>query len=98
MRLTAIPPARPLRSGTYPTQGPGAVRPHAPSVAGGNSITWDNNGNMTAGNGRTIAWDGENRPASITQGAAVVSFIYGPDGSRLRKIYNPGGGAPVKTS
>ncbi|MDH3597847.1 MAG: hypothetical protein OEM93_23675 [Rhodospirillales bacterium] len=37
---------------------------------------------MLRGAGRTIAYDGENRPVDIDG----VAFVYGPDGDRLKKI------------
>lgn len=52
-------------------------------------IAWDAAGNMLTSRGRSFAWDGENRPASITVtsslGDTTVSFAYGPDGERIRK-------------
>jgi RHS repeat-associated protein len=69
----------------YPTAGPTAVRPHAPIKVGGVAYSYDANGNTTAGGGRSYDWDGENRPTRITQGATVMSLVYGPDGTRLKK-------------
>lgn len=70
----------------YPT---GNVRPHAPTSVGGQTLGWDQNGNMTSGRGRTFKWDGENRPAWIKMGAGpsakTTFFDYGPDGGRVRK-------------
>jgi YD repeat-containing protein len=41
----------------YPPSGPTSVRPHAVSTAGSSSYSYDNNGNMTSGAGRTIDYD-----------------------------------------
>ncbi|MEQ1901898.1 MAG: RHS repeat-associated core domain-containing protein, partial [Devosia sp.] len=76
---------------TYPTQGSSAVRPHAVSSAGSWAFTYDANGNQTqrlvsAVADRTIAWDGDNRPISVTNPSGTVTYLYGPDGSRLKKI------------
>ncbi|MDQ0473539.1 RHS repeat-associated core domain-containing protein [Labrys wisconsinensis] len=71
---------------TYPAQGPAAVRPHAVTAAGSFTFTYDDNGNMLAGANRTYVWDGENRPISITVGTSTSTFVYGPDGVRLKKI------------
>ncbi len=64
-------------------------RPHAPLTIAGEALSWDAAGNMTAGRGRQITWDGINRPSQITVGtggaAQTVDFAYGPDGSRWRK-------------
>ena len=51
---------------TYPTSGSSSVRPHAVTGAGTNTYAYDANGNMTSGAGRTITYDHENRPISIT--------------------------------
>lgn len=71
--------------GTYTYPAPTAPRPHAPVTINGEPISWDAGGNLSAGRGRTLVWDGENRPASITLGGATVAMTYGPDGERLRK-------------
>ncbi len=71
---------------TYPTSGPSSVRPHAVTTAGPNSYTYDANGNMETGAGRTIAWNYENKPLTITQGATTTTFVYDGDGGRVKKI------------
>ncbi|WP_020180702.1 RHS repeat-associated core domain-containing protein [Methylopila sp. M107] len=64
-----------------------APRPHAPTSVGGQALTYDANGNMKSGRGRTFTWDGENRPSSIQMGtAAPVTFVYGPEGGRVKKL------------
>ncbi|MGN8119606.1 RHS repeat-associated core domain-containing protein, partial [Labrys sp. 22185] len=77
---------------TYPAQGPNAVRPHAVGVAGTTFFTYDDNGNMLTGHGRTYSWDGMNRPTQIVSAymgespGATSSYFYGPDGSRVKKV------------
>jgi RHS repeat-associated protein len=79
----------------YPTQGAGVIRPHAPTSICGTSVTYDANGNTLSydvdGAGailpRSFAYDGENRPLTITQNANVSSFSYGPDGERATKAF-----------
>jgi RHS repeat-associated protein len=79
----------------YPTQGPTAIRPHAPTSICGTAVTYDANGNTLtydvdgAGSiaSRTIAYDGESRPLSVTQNGNVTRFAYGPDGSRALKVF-----------
>lgn len=70
-----------LGSYTYPVSGPTSVRPHAVSTAGGNAYSYDANGNMIAGAGRTIAYDANNLPTNING----VTFAYDADGMRVRK-------------
>jgi RHS repeat-associated protein len=36
---------------------------------------------------RAIAYDGENRPLTITQNSNAASFVYGPDGERIGKSF-----------
>lgn len=68
----------------YPTAN--ALRPHAPLSVGGSTLSYDANGNMVSGRGRTIRYDGMNRPVSVTLGTTTVTYVYGPDDKRLKKI------------
>jgi uncharacterized protein RhaS with RHS repeats len=78
----------------YPTAGPSAIRPHAPTSICGAAVAYDANGNTTSydvdGSGptppRNFAYDLENRPLSITQNGLVTRFAYGPDGARSLKV------------
>ena len=75
----------------YPAQGAGTVRPHAVLSAGTSSFNYDANGNqLVKSDGgaatRTIAHDAENRPVSVTSGGGAVTYLYGPDGERLKKV------------
>lgn len=72
--------------GTYVYPPAEEPRPHAVSQAGTQAYAYDADGNMVSGGGRTIAYDGDNRPVSITAFGQTVSFVYGPDGARLKKI------------
>ena len=81
----------------YPPPGPTAVRPHAPTSicnvnvtydANGNTLTYDGDGNAGPVSPRTLVYDGENRPITVTQNGNVASFAYGPDGERASKSYN----------
>ena len=68
-------------------------RPHAPASICGAPVAYDANGNTLSydpdGPGplerRSIAYDGENRPVSVTAFGHVASFDYGPDGARAGK-------------
>jgi RHS repeat-associated protein len=81
---------------TYPAAS--AARPHGPATIAGKAQTYDANGNMLTGQGRAFSWDGENRPAVISAYGNTVSFIYGPDGARLKKIKAAVGGKPSETT
>jgi RHS repeat-associated protein len=74
-----------LGSYTYPPSGPGSIRPHAVTTAGANTYGYDNNGNMTSGAGRTLTYDFENRPTSITSGGVTTTMTYDGDGGRVKK-------------
>ena len=70
-------------------------RPHAPASICGAPVSYDANGNTLSydpdGPGplerRSIAYDGENRPVSVTDVGHVASFDYGPDGARAGKSF-----------
>ncbi len=70
---------------TYPTSGGSSVRPHAVTNAGGNSYAYDPNGNMETGAGRTISYDYENRPDSISKNGTTTTMVYDGDGGRVKK-------------
>jgi len=77
----------------------GNAGPHAVIHAGenhgsygsiSNNYSYDNNGNMLTGDGRTIAWTSFNKPESISKNGAVVTFKYGPDRARYYKESSTG--------
>ena len=74
---------------TYPQgivgQPYGPAHPHAVSSAGGISYNYDNNGNLTSGNGRTITWHYDNKPRTITAGGTTVTYVYDYAGQRAKK-------------
>ncbi len=70
------------RVGTYVYPSPGQPRPHAPTTINGGSMTYDPNGNLLTGRGRTYTWDWENLPTQIN----TTQFVYGADRSRLKKL------------
>jgi RHS repeat-associated protein len=62
--------------------------PHA-RVPSGVSYAFDANGNFTLRpGGQSLAWDHENRLQSVVAGSFVETYIYDPDGQRIRKIAN----------
>jgi RHS repeat-associated protein len=62
------------------------ARPHAATVAGANTYTYDDNGNMLSGDGRTITWDVENRVNSVTKNGTTTDYTYDGDGNQVKKI------------
>lgn len=77
---------------------------HPYAVTGVTSISgtyaYDANGNMTSGNGRTITWNDDNLPASISSVSTVAgnntvtgssTFNYGPDMQRYYQSATVGG-------
>ncbi len=50
------------------------------------SYTYDGDGNLTAGAGRTIAYSSFNMPVSITQGTNTITFAHDPDHQRFKQV------------
>ncbi len=83
-----------LCGGTALVYGAGG-RPHAPSSICDTFVAYDANDNTVSydpdGAGpiarRFIAYDGENRPVSVTANGNTASFDYGPDGARVGKSF-----------
>lgn len=71
--------------GSY-TYGSLTVRPHAVTAAGGQTYTYDANGNQTAGDGRTISYTTADQASVITKGSHRVEFSYGSDRERYKRI------------
>ncbi len=77
-----------------PRRQPGPT--HAPTTICGARVTYDANGNTLSydvdGAGiiqpRDFAYDGENRPLTVTQNGNTTTMAYGPDGERSSKNYN----------
>ena len=76
----------------------GVAGPHAViSVTGHGTFTYDANGNLKSGDGRTIAYDNFDRPIQITLSGVTTSFRYSPDGERyLQRTTTPS--APGRTT
>ena len=71
--------------GTGNAAGAGDAGPHAVISAGGNTYAYDDNGNMTSGAGRTIAWTGFNKPRTVADATTATTFDYGPERARIRQ-------------
>jgi hypothetical protein len=52
--------------------------------------TYDAKGNMTAGNGLTVAYASYNKPTSITRGISTIGFSHDPEHQRFQQVA-PGG-------
>jgi RHS repeat-associated protein len=66
--------------------------PHAVTAAGANSYSYDANGNMVGGAGRTILWSSFDKPVSIAGANDSVAFVYGPDNrARVKQTATTGG-------
>lgn len=75
----------------YPPQGEGSVRPHAVSaIPGVGSFSYDANGNLENGAGRSITWKSFDMPFSITKGSQYSEFTYGPEHQRTYQTRNDG--------
>jgi hypothetical protein len=76
--------------GTYSYPAAGSPQPHAVTSIGAGTIStgfsYDANGNLTAGFGRTIGYTAANMPANITQGTRTVSFSLDPDQQRFMQV------------
>lgn len=72
---------------TYPLAG--SSRPHAiQSIAGtvNTSFTYDANGNMLTGNGRSYTYTAANRQKTITSGATTITYNYDDAHQRIRQV------------
>ena len=84
---------------TYNASGANSTRPHAVTKTGtgATAVTYryDANDNLTAGGGRTLTWDAENRPTQIVQAGVTTRFVYDGDGGRVKKTVSTAQNATV---
>lgn len=76
--------------GVYSYNGP---QPHAVSQVGGyvnTTYTYDANGSMTSGNGRTITYHSFNKPKTIAKGGTTDTITYDAHFNRLAKSNGSG--------
>ena len=74
--------------GTGNTNAANDAGPHALiSITGAEAATYayDNNGNNTSGDGRTIDYSTFDKPLQITKGGHTTAFQYGPDRARYKR-------------
>ena len=74
------------RVGEYEYPAVGQPRPHAPKAVAGQASTYDANGNLEHGGGRSPVWDAENRIAQI----GTTHFTYDGTGERIKKVSSEG--------
>lgn len=78
--------------GDYSYPAAGTARPHAVSSIAGTggqpnrSYTYDDNGNMLSGDGRTFVWNAFDMPVSIAKGGNSVSFAYDAEHHRISQV------------
>ena len=79
-------------SNTYSYPATGLARPHAVSSVTGviNGVTnpsysYDANGNMTSGAGRTLTWQSFNQVATVTEGVTTLSYTYDAEHQRIKQ-------------
>jgi len=78
--------------GAY-SYGAGNAGPHAVTSAGGTSYQYDANGNNTSSSdGRTISYTTFDKAASVSKGAHITTFAYGPDRKRYKRTDMSGDG------
>ena len=74
--------------GTGNTSAANDAGPHAVTrITGAEAATYayDNNGNNTSGDGRTIDYSTFDKPLQITKGGHTTAFQYGPDRARYKR-------------
>lgn len=73
--------------GSYTYGGP---RPHAVTSAGVNSYSYDANGNMDAGGGRSLEWTSYNQLRKVTQSGQNTEFWFGAAHERVVQQHSNG--------
>jgi len=59
--------------------------PHQARTVNGAAYTYDANGNLVSGGGRTFTWHADNLPATVTNSGFTESYTYDADGERVAK-------------
>jgi len=71
--------------GSY-SYGAGSAGPHAVTSAGGNSYSYDANGNMTGGAGRSLTWNVDNMLAAVSYQGTTTQYTYDGGEGRIKKV------------
>ena len=74
-----------LGMGNY-SYGAGNAGPHAVTNAGGVNYTYDNNGRMLTGDGRTVSYTPFGKPKHMARGSNAVHIAYGPSQNRIERV------------
>jgi RHS repeat-associated protein len=70
----------------YGTMGNGTgTGPHQARTIAGVTFGYDTNGNMLSGPGRSITWNQENMPTSLTNAGVTETYTYNADGQRVTR-------------
>ena len=70
--------------------GAGDAGPHAVVSAGSHTYTYDDNGNLLTGAGRTLTWTSFNKPKTVASTTTTTTFAYGPERARIRQTQAQG--------
>lgn len=73
----------------YDSARPHALTALARSGGGSETFSYDANGNLTSGAGKSITWTSYNYPSSVSHNGNTVTFTYGPN-RQLIKETGPG--------
>jgi RHS repeat-associated protein len=72
----------------------GSSKPHAVTLVSDDAnlvldkrYSYDANGNMLSGDGRTYTWTSDNLPRTISSAAGGERFLYNADGQRIARIF-----------
>ncbi len=77
--------------------GPNAVRQLFKVGVGTVTFAYDNNGNMTSGDGKAITYNEFNKPLTIQKGSVTSSFSYGADLMRYKQVKTGAAGGTITT-
>lgn len=82
----------------YPAAGAASKRPHTVSAITGTvngvtnpSFSYDANGNLGSGLGRSYVWTSFDKPLSVTRSNATLAWTYGPRHERVREVHSVSG-------
>jgi len=82
--------------GNYAYNGTNGAGPHAVSSIGGAQLSYDANGNMVSGRGRTVNYTTFNKPSFIRKGTSNIRFTYNPENARYKKVTTTSAGTSTQ--
>ena len=74
------------RVATHATGAGTGTGPHQARTVNGASYSYDLNGNLLSGGGRSYTWTPENLPATSTTSSGTESYTYDADGERVVRV------------